>query len=277
MSRPKRNSTLLIDCLEVYLHARPRIAKDETRAHYARSLRQFGQYLGHAPTLADLTDAACAGFMQRTVEQGFSEVTANQRVKQIRAFWLWAARKRLVEAFPEFQGLAERPAPPKTWEPAELDKLLTACAKQKRYIGPIPAALFWLAYHRVALDTAEHHHVILRLRWDWFSAAKKALAIPGEQRKDVRPAVYPLSVETCELLEQIRYPLRDLIFDCGFGGSAFFHRYRRLVAAAGLPMPRGNHGPTKLRSTALAMIAKVGRDAWPPAANRAHRKGGGAA
>jgi len=92
---------------EQYLSVRTKIRSTLTRDHYRRSVEQFGAYLGRDATADDLTDDALSGFILATVNAGFSPVTANQRVKQLRALWNWAAKKRLVEQFPTFEDLDE--------------------------------------------------------------------------------------------------------------------------------------------------------------------------
>jgi integrase len=260
--RSKR--TLLLNVLGDYFEAKSKLSA-ETQLHYHRSIKQFGAFLGRAPTLADLSDETCGAFMQHTLQHGLTEVTANQRVKQIRALWEWAARKRLVWEFPEFQWMKEPPRKPNVWTKAELDKLLATCATRTGYVGPVRADQFWLLFHYLIIDTVEHAATLLQLRWSWFNAKKGTLAIPGSARKCESPIVHHLTSRTVELLTKIIHPVRDRIFECPFStSSSFFHRYRRLVAAAGLPTQRGKAGPHRTRETILASIAGSDRDVRPP-------------
>ncbi len=74
---------------------------------------------------------------------------------------------------------------------------------------------------------------------------------------------YRLPDRLCELLAELfRYPSHSgLVWECHFGQSAYYHRYRRLIASAGLPIVRGKCGPKKMRITVFTMIRGLGGDA----------------
>jgi integrase len=256
-------SQLLTDLLPTYFQSNIRIRKQDTRDHYYKSLRRFADYLGHEPTLDDLTDDNCTGFILWTVDtEKLTEVSGNQRAKQIRALWNWAAKRRIVEAFPTFQEIAEPELVPKAWSPEQLAQLFAACERQTGYIGPCRASLWWLALHNFLLDTGERTEASLSLRWEWYDAGLRTVSVPAKVRKGGKKAmVYRISERTANSFEQIRQPVREFVFERQFGTSAFLHRYSRLVKAAGLPTPRGKHGPKKMRITVFTMIECGGGDA----------------
>lgn len=126
----------LIDIVEKYLSVRTKIRSPRTREHYRRSVRQFAAYLGREPTLSDLSDDSLSGFLLATVDAGYAPATANQRSKQLRALWNWAAKKRLVQEFPAFEDIDEPEPLPTAWSDDELRTLFAACTNQRGWIGP---------------------------------------------------------------------------------------------------------------------------------------------
>jgi integrase len=255
--------TLLSELLSRYFLSNVKIRCQETRTHYERSVRQFGEFLEHDPTDADLTDDNCTGFMLWTLDQGLTEVTANQRVKQLRALWEWAARRRMVELFPTFKLFDEPEQQPVAYGPGQVNQLFAACAKQRGYIGPFPSDLWWLSQHWFYWATAERTEATLLLQREHLDIASGIARVPAKIRKGGRKAMaYRLPPRLCELLAEMnRYPSRSgLVWERQFDVGAYYHRYRRLVASAGLPTPRGKCGPKKMRITVLTMIRALGGD-----------------
>src|SRR3990172_3181337 len=119
---PEILRTTLLDLLARYFAANPTIRSERTRTYYRRAVRQFGEHLGRPATLADLDDEAIIGWTL-AIASSACEVTANQRAKQLRALWEWAARRRLVEQFPTFKRLREPEPMPVAWSDNELHLL----------------------------------------------------------------------------------------------------------------------------------------------------------
>jgi integrase len=258
-------ATTLADTLETYLAVRVKIRSTKTREHYRRSIRQFADYLQHEPTLADLHDDALAGFMLATVAAGYTETTANQRTKQIRALWNWCAKRRLVEHFPTFDDLDEPEPLPAAWNESQLQQLFAACARQRGWIGPHAASAWWLAIHWWWLCTAERTEATMLLERPMLELDKGMAVVPARIRKGKKKnRHYRLTPRCCELLEQIlRVPSpTGLVFDHGWSNwRSIFKRYRQLVQSAGLPYVRGKTGPKKLRCTVYTQIELAGGDA----------------
>lgn len=253
------------ELLPTYFSTNINIRSEDTRTHYRRSVRQFGEYLGRIATLDDLTDDLCTGFILWSLRDGLTEVTANQRAKQIRAFWEWAARRRLVGPFPTFKDAPEPELMPVAWKAEELEKLFAGCAKQRGYIGPMPADLWWLSQHWWYFVTGERTEATLNLMRDEHVDLKAQVArVPAAIRKGgMKSMTYRLNDRLCELLAEVfKYPSRSgLVWERHIGVSAYYHRYRRLIASCGLPTPRGKCGPQKMRVTVLTMIEGLGGDA----------------
>jgi integrase len=254
---------ILSDVLPQYFSTSVKLRSARTRRHYERSIRQFDEFLGRPATLGDLTDDQAIGFMLATVNQGLSPITANQRVKQLRAFWTWAARKRLVNEFPTFAQLDEPEPQPIAYTMAQVHQLFAHCGKQSGYIGPYRASLWWLSLHWWFWSTGERTEATLDLMREHIELDRQIARVPASIRKGrLKPMTYWLPPRLCELLAEMnQYPSESgRVFERQFGASAFYHRYRRLVTGAGLPTPRGDCGPQKFRITVLSMIKGRGGD-----------------
>ena len=255
----------LLTCLEKYLSLRTKIRSAKTAEHYRRSIRQFGKFLGHEPRLSDLTDDNLCAFMLATLRDGFTEATANQRSKQLRALWNWCAKRRLVEQFPTFDDLDEPEPLPAAWSDEDLRKLFAACASARGWIGPHLASTWWLAIHHWWLSTAERTEATMLLERSMLELDKGMAVVPARIRKGKKKnRHYRLSARTCELLEQmLRVPSHTgLVFDHTWRDwKNIFKRYRQLIKAAGLPYVRGKTGPKKLRCTVYTRIEIAGGDA----------------
>lgn len=254
---------LLTEQLSRYFLSNVKIRCAETRTHYERSVRQFGEYLGRDATEVDLSDDNCTGFMLAALDEGLTEATANQRVKQLRALWEWMARRRLVEQFPTFKLLDEPEQQPIAYSPGQVNQLFAECAKQLGYIGPFPSDLWWLSQHWWYWATAERTEATLLLQREHLDVQNQIARVPPRIRKGGRKAMtYRLPLRLCELFSEMnKYPSRSgLVWERQFDTGAYYHRYRRLVAAAGLPTTRGKCGPKKMRITVLSMIRALGGD-----------------
>ncbi len=201
---------------EQYLSVRTKIRSDRTREHYRRSVAQFSDHLCRSATIEDLTDDALSAFIISTVNAGFSPITANQRVKQLRALWNWAAKKRLVHDFPTFEDIDEPEPLPTAWTDDELTKLFAACANQRGWIGPHQASTWWLAIHWWWLSTAERTEATMLLRRDMLRLDQGLAVVPASIRKGrAKNRIYRLAPRCVELLAEMAKPSTPtgLVFD----------------------------------------------------------------
>lgn len=255
----------LSDLIEAYLIANTRIAKQQTREHYRRSVRQFEQHLGRTATLDDLNDDALASWMRATVASGLREVTANQRAKQLRAAWAWAAKRRIVDRWPTVPRLREPEPMPVAWTMPEVVQLFQAAREAEGYVGPHRARDWWLALHLVIWDTGERIGAVLRLERSMVDFEQRVARVPARIRKGGRLGmVYRLRAETCAALEPLYLPPTDtgLIFEHSWRDpKTLYGAYKRLVQRAGLRWDRRLSGFGKLRRTVLTQVELRGGNA----------------
>lgn len=255
----------LTELCDRFLAVNTRIRRQETRDHYSRSIRQFSDWLGHPATTDDLTDDALAGWMLATVDGGLTEVTANQRAKQIRSLWNWAAKRRLVETWPAVRNLIEPEPMPLAYRMEEVERLMEACRHVKGWVGPHRARDWWSSLHAFIWDTAERIGACLAMTRDLVDLDNATARVPARIRKGGRLSMtYQLRPETCGLLRVMFVPMSDsgLIWEHSWRcDSTMYRAYRAIVAQAGLKWDRRQSGFQKLRRTVLTHIELLGGNA----------------
>lgn len=228
---------LLSTHLERYFLCNPRIQSDQTRKVYRLALSRLEQVVGHPPVLDDLTDDNVAGVMQLLLREGRAAPTANERRDRLHAFWRWLARRGIVKLWPTTPSLPEPIRIPKAWSRDDLTRLIAACASQTGWIACVPAAKFWTTLHYVAWDTGERIGALIQAEWEHLQG--EWLVLPAEIRKGKSAdRAYKLSAPTLAALEEIRHPLRDLIWPWPYDPLYLWPRYKKLRHDAGLPTDR---------------------------------------
>ena len=245
-----------------YIPVNTKIASEKTTGKYLATIFSFGRYLGHAPTLEDLTDANLGGYMRHLKDKGLAIHTVNGYRSKILALWNWCAKKRLVDQFPTVQQFAKPQQIPSAWTQADLRKLLAACSTMVGDYAGVPAALWWRAIHLVSWDSGERTGALLDLRWNWLDRVEGHLVVPAEYRKGGRKAMhYTLKPDTLKLLLAIAMPQREQVFPFPWERSMFFYRYRRLLKAAGLPYVKYKSGLQKMRRSFASHLEAGGGNA----------------
>lgn len=260
-------------CMMQYLPQRMSITANTTVTHYARALRLFGESLGRPATAKDLRDDTVGKFLRWLVDvQGLKPVSANGYAKQLKALWVWMAKKRMVRLFPTIDNLPEPQNVPHAWSERDLQKLMQACRESTGTIRGIPAAGYWVAFHLVQWDTGARTGEMLALKWDWVDLKTGYMSVPAEVRKGRRQAmVYALKPETIVALKAIRDPEREVIFDRANWRKSFWTAYKYLIKRAGLPYVPGKSGPQKMRRTFASHIEAAGGNATKALKHRDRR------
>jgi integrase len=254
----------LDDILTRYLSTNTRIRSPRTAEHYERSVRLFGEFLGRVPLDSDLTDDNCSGYMLAIVRAGWTEATANQRIKQLRALANWAAKRRLIEHFPTFANLTEPERLPNAYRDDDLRKLFATCKTLAGWIGPLPESLWWLSQHWWYFDTGERPEATRHLRWEHLDIINRVARVPATIRKGRQKSmVYRLSQRTCDLVTELKkYPSPDgRVWWSPFGYQAYNLRYKKLVRLAGIPQERYKSGAYRMRVTVFTWIEAHGGNA----------------
>lgn len=227
---------LLIDFFEsVYRPLKLRNRSANTIRLYRYSIRCFERFLQRNPTLEDLTDEQVSLHLAYLTERKLSPYSVNKERSQLLAMWGFAARKRLVEKFPDVDPEITPKRVPIAWMEDDMRKLMTACAEEPGELAGIPAALWWIALHRLAWNTAERISAMLALTWD-FLGSDGWIKIPAEIRKCKREdKLFQLGEDTLAALHAIREPVRRKIFPWPYSETYLWPRYKKILQRAGLP------------------------------------------
>ena len=125
----------------------------ETSRLYRISIRNFAATLGREPELSDLTDDNLIRHMQRMIDAGRANATANKDRNQLLTLWRHAHRTQLVESWPSVPELPQAERVPRAWLADEARQLLTTASRLTGTIGQVSAAIWWSAIIHVCLDT----------------------------------------------------------------------------------------------------------------------------
>lgn len=236
-------------CTAYYFPSNPSIRSPKTIAQYNYALDNFAEAIGHAPTIADLTDDAISLLLVFLQRRKLKPKTINERAGRIVALWKWLYLRRKIDTLPQQQQLPVPRTTPLAWTRTELDQLIGACAYQPGMVGDLPASWWWASLHFVLWDSGERIGALIQTRWEWVSDGW--LIIPAEVRKSqTEDRTYRLSQESVNWLDTIRRPRRDLVWPWPFAASYLWIAYKRLRKRAGLPADRRSSFHRMRRSVA---------------------------
>lgn len=247
----------LIDFL-MDVYAPLRAIDDRTIDLYRYTIRPFSEFLGRDATLDDLQEIVVARFLAKRVRDRAPATAAKDRA-QLRAMWEFAARRRLVETWPQMPPVKVPERTPEAWTIEEMRRLLASAAQEKTSYADVPAALFWKALLMLAYDTGERITSMLSLTWGGFRGS--AVLFAAENRKGKRRDIYrEISVETADAMLAIRGErgLDDLVFPWPRQKSYVWKRLEIILKRAGLPHGRRDKFHKIRRTTASYFEAAGG-------------------
>jgi integrase len=247
-----------------YLPTNLKVRDESTRGHYCRAVRDFGNYLGRDPELSDLSDDTLAGFINWLDSRGLSRNTTNERFGRIRAFWNWAARKRVVDSFPTVGKLPVPERNPEAWRENELVRLFNGCRSQRGYIADIPAWRWWFTIHGFWWNTGERFAATLALRVADLRLDEGVVIVPAAVRKGKRKiGVYNLWPDLVAMLREMLPPKtgpRELVFPWDRHRTTFYNHYSAMLQRMNLPHDR-YHKPHAMRVSHATWRHLAGDDA----------------
>lgn len=229
--------TLWHICTSRYFLVNSRIRCEATQAQYRFALNNLRDFVGHEPTIDDLTDDSVAGMMGLMFRNKLSPKTINERRGRINALWTWLAKRGAVRTFPTTMPMPEPERAPLAWTREEVSRILRECDVEGGWICSIPARLWWVSLHNVCWDSGERIGALMEARWEHLTA--DFLTLPAEIRKGGRmDRVYHLHPDTLAGLERIRKPERELIWPWDRSPNLLWARYKGILKRAGLPHDR---------------------------------------
>lgn len=252
----------LIDRYAVLHNLKPR-----TVVLFGHSIDRFRDFLGREPELADLDDLQVSKFLRwraATPHRGkvCSPASVRKDMAHICSLWNAAARKKLVEQFPDLpRNIVRVPhKPPQAYTVEEISRMVVAARCRIGYIGPVPAAWLFPTLLMSAYYTGERIGSHLEVRWEMVDADRRTITFLSEHRKALgRTITRHITPQLVEWLEKGRRAPTDLVWPWNEHRlkDTIFPRLRSICRAAGVT-PRGFHG---IRKAAGSYVKAAGGDA----------------
>jgi integrase len=236
--------TLLID------HYAPlHYLTDRSIVLYLSTLDRYRDFLGHEPTLDDLTDLQAVRFVKwrsatpHGLKRPVRPASVAKDVTQLRALWTWAAKKRMTRSdgqlieFPDFK----RPHVPKPVAKAytveEVSALLRQARTRKGMVGRVPACWFWMTLPRAQWEVGGRIGELMALRWNEVDLERCRLTFLAETRKGKRETlVVQISKELAGWMATQRGTPGDLVWPWFEGRKelSLYNSLRVLCRTAGV-------------------------------------------
>lgn len=211
---------------------------DRTIELYAYTIKSFGDFLGHTPTLADFDELVVARFLAHRIRTREPATAAKDRA-QLRALWEWAARGKMVDTWPRIQPVNVPERVPEAWFTEEFQRLLDAASQERVLIAGIPSSLWWRAILLLCYDTGERISSVLSLKWR--NVRGGAVLYEAEDRKgkrrDLLREITPQTLEAMNAIKGRRAP-DDVVFPWDKHDKYIWRRLEIILKRAGLPASR---------------------------------------
>jgi len=256
--------------LREFLHDRYAVLHNlspRTVVLFTHSVDRFRDFLGREPDLADFDDLTISKFLRwRAVTPHRGRICAPASVAKDKAhlvsLWNAAARKRLVEVFPDLpRNIVKVPRrAPSAYTVEEIQRLVAAARTRKGMVGHVPAAWFWSTLLEVAYYTGERIGSLMEIRWAEVDAARCTLTFLSEHRKGMgRTITRHVPRQLAARLELYRTAPDERVWPWigNRHSTMIFTRLAYMAKKAGVP-PRGFHG---LRKAAGSYVKAAGGDA----------------
>jgi integrase len=234
---------------------------------FGQSLDRFRDFLGREPELTDLDDLTVSRFLRwRAVTPHRGRVCAPASVAKdkahITSLWNAAAKRRLVEQFPDLpRNIVRVPhRAPVAYTVEDVSKMIAQAKLRVGHVGGIPAAWFWPTLIMAAWYTAERIGSLLALRWSEVDTERLTLTFLSEHRKGLgRTITRHIDPELARWLERGRRAPGELVWPWLEHRriETIFQRLRHICESAGVT-PRGFHG---IRKASGSYVKAGGGDA----------------
>lgn len=260
------SDSLRVWIFDRYLPRNLKVRSPKTKTQYGFALDCFAAFLGREPELPDLNDDTFAEWLTHScATRGLAERTVNGYAEKIRAFWRWAACRRVIEQFPTIGSIPEPERLPQAWREDELVKIFNGCRHQRGWVGDVPAWRFWTAIHAWWWCTSERSGATFLLRPEHLFLDAGYARLPASIRKGGRKAAcYRLWPDVVLMLRAMLPPHtkpRELVFDWDshFDRGTFYNRYKAMLRRLNLPFDRYRM-PHAMRISHASWLAFSGGD-----------------
>jgi len=246
----------------LFLPLKLRSKSPNTVRLYRHTLRAFSRHLGRPATLDDLTDTTVAVYLSDYAAGGRSPHTVERERCTLLSLWRWAARRKMLDRWPDIEPTKVPHRVPEAWTEEELQRLFSSIATTPGKIGDIPAAAWWTALHWIAWDTGERISAILGIQWRDVDLRRRYVICRAETRKGgAMDRLYEVSSECANALRAVRVmPLPQSVLPWPFSRTYLWQRYDAILRRAGLPTGRRAKFH-KIRRSVASHLEATGGDA----------------
>ena len=241
--------------------------KPRTVELFGHSVDRLRDFLGREPDLTDLDDLTVSRYLRWraiTPHRGRLAAAATVRKDMAHLVSLWnaAARKRLVEHFPDLpRNIVRVPHhAPSGYTVDEISRMVREARRRSGMIGPVPAPWLWTTLLMSAWYSGERIGSHLEVRWEQVDTTRRYITFLSENRKGLgRTITRQITPQLAEMLEAGRRADGDLVWPWNEHRcpNSIFQRIRYICRTAGVK-PRGFHA---IRKAAGSYVKKAGGDA----------------
>ena len=242
----------------IYLPTRPD-TRPRTIVLYGGSINKFKSYLGHEPTLGDLTNETVGKYLQALSLTELAVSTINKERAHLLALWNHARLIGAIAIGPMIKKLPEPRKIPKALTVDELERLQASFCKLKGKTASINNCDFLRACFSIQFATAERIGAVVSLEFS--DIRDNVIAFRADSRKGGRKALVKSVPDwVIEDIDRIRKPKRARIFPIKESNKTKIHSlYAQLFEIAGVDRPKGKSSHL-LRSTHATMLWLAGGD-----------------
>ena len=236
--------------------------KDRTAELYKFIVDRLREFLGTEPMVEHLDDMTIAKYLKwrsETVHHGRipKPATVQKDKVMIQAVWTYAAKKRLVDQFPELPRIKVPKRLPvnKAYKSEEVATLIRRAKRRHGRVGGKPAAWWWSTLIYTAYCTGERCAALLALRWGQVDLDNCRVVFLGETRKGAtRDIEREITPGLAALLRPQKGKPDDLVWEWDRLPKSLWTSLKLLCRLADVPY-RGFHG---FRRTAASYAALAG-------------------
>jgi integrase len=250
-------------------YARVRELAPQTMALYEMMWTRFERFLGRPATVADLNVEVVSQYIEwRKVTPGWrgrlpKPATVRRDRNMIRATWEYAARRKLLDEFPELPRVRVPESIPtgRAWTLEEASTLIRAARRRIGQVGGLPARWWWPTLLYAAVCTAERFEALTSIRWAQVDLERRTmLFLAGSRKGTTRDIVRSITPQLATMLGEHRRGDEDLVWPWDRRGRSQWASLQVLCRTAGVEYRgRGFHGFRRLAASLAA--AKFGRAA----------------
>lgn len=170
---------------DFYFPFRPSLSP-RTKKLYRYTVRKFGQWLGHRPTIADLNNTTVGKYISALMEADYAPSSVDKERRQLVAIWRDAMIEGIVRKGPRIRPVKIPDPIPRALNVIELKQLWLAFGKLQGSTGGNANEHVIRAAATIQLNTAERIGAVSKLQWN--DIVGRVITFRAETRKGGRRA-----------------------------------------------------------------------------------------